>query len=80
MIFRATYDDDGKTTDVLVDVFDLEHTWGTEEIRQADGLHLKATKARVTVTASGYIATYEIVKQTKAEVETRLLSVRRAKG
>jgi hypothetical protein len=79
MIFRATYDDEGAPVDVQVDVFDLEHTWGVAEIDEAKGIHLKATDKRVTVTAGGYVATYEIVKRTKHEVETRLLGIRRVK-
>jgi hypothetical protein len=80
VIFRATYDDDGMVTGATADSFALEHIWGITELQEGQGIHLKATKQRVTVTASGYVATYEIVKQTKHEVETRLLGVRRIKA
>lgn len=75
MIFRATYDDDGSITSVSVDQFDIEMTWSAEHLNTEP--YLKATKTRVTVTASGYVATYDIVKQTKHETTAKLRGVRR---
>lgn len=79
MMLRATYDEDGAVASVSTEAFDIEHTWGAEQLRQEAGDHLKVTDTRVTLTAGGYVAVYEIVKATEYEVATRLLSVKAAK-
>lgn len=75
MIFQAVYDDKDAVIGATVDGFALEHTWGVVQLEQEP--HLKATKARVTVTASGYVATYDVVKRTKTEIATRLHGIRK---
>lgn len=78
MIFRATYDDDGGIESVETLQFDIEMMWSDAQLHE--GPHIKAAEKRVTVTASGYVATYDIVKQTKHETVARLRSVRRVDG